>query len=301
MQVAWNTEDAAQAAREALTVLGMPGKPFHLLRLGENALYKVECADLLLRVARPITSRDRVRRSLVAARMLGAQGIPVAQPAALSNVEEPLILSTGIVSAWRFYPSAPASHINFNDFGGLLRNLHDHGPDVASLLDDWDPIAPIRRRLLSAAEIGAPRPWTDELYHRLNTIEQDLELLDPILSVGIIHGDAHTGNILSTEQGLVIIDLDDLCTGPREVDLIPTLVQLRRFSVTEDDWASFVEGYGMDDPSLLDSSPLASLRELHMTVWLLQQYGLSEELDKELELRISTLHERGGWTRWHPR
>jgi|HubBroStandDraft_1064217.scaffolds.fasta_scaffold17069_5 aminoglycoside phosphotransferase (APT) family kinase protein len=56
-----------------------------------------------------------------------------------------------------------------------------------------------------------------------------LSSLVPALPAGVIHGDAWQGNLLVDEGVPVLSDLDQVSVGPREWDLVPTIVNIRRF------------------------------------------------------------------------
>jgi hypothetical protein len=69
-----------------------------------------------------------------------------------------------------------------------------------------------------------------------------------------------------------------------------------------DHWIEFTQGYGLHNPWVLQESLLVRLRELFMIAWLLQQYGNSDEIDRELELRISSLDDKvDNLTKWNAR
>jgi Phosphotransferase enzyme family len=65
------------------------------------------------------------------------------------------------------------------------------------------------------------------------------------LPAGMIHGDAYRGNLLRDGQRVVLADWDAVSTGPREVDLIPTL-QATRFGLPDEQRDAFVAAYGQD-------------------------------------------------------
>ena len=60
------------------------------------------------------------------------------------------------------------------------------------------------------------------------------------LPAGMIHGDAWRGNLLRDGHRVVLADWDEVSTGPREIDLVPTLQGTR---------------FGLPEPSATPSSP----------------------------------------------
>lgn len=72
--------------------------------------------------------------------------------------------------------------------------------------------------------------------------------------------------------------------------------------MSTENWTKFTRGYGLHNPWILHESPLVRLRELFMIVWLLQQYGNSEDVDRELELRMASLDDKvDNLTKWNAR
>ena len=114
--------------------------------------------------------------------------------------------------------------------GPLLRRLHDL-PPVPFELPTHDPFGAVRRadsgqpgarrRRTAAgcsnAATSSPRPTTNGC--------------EFVLPYGLMHGDAHRGNMIRTGDGFLLCDWDGVCAGPREIDLIPTL-QGARFGLT---------------------------------------------------------------------
>jgi Ser/Thr protein kinase RdoA (MazF antagonist) len=295
----WTADDAAVTAGQALARLGLGERELQLLRLGENALYRVMDTDLLLRVTRAGTTLKEVARTVAAAATLRAHGVPVCEPV---GQYEPMVLGDGVVSVWRFYTERPDSQSNFADFGRVIRRLHENSHELVPVLPAWNPFDKIYRRLRVAAAAGVPSEWVSDLTGRAGDLEKVLADFEPALSEGVIHGDAHAGNLINSMDGPILIDLDDLANGPRDADFVPTLVQLRRFGLATERWLDFTSGYGLADPWILHNSPLVRLRELFMLAWLLQQYGNSAAVDQEIGLRVGSLDEPAdNLTRWSAR
>lgn len=216
MTGAWTADDAIIAAQEVLAVLGTGDRQLHLLRLGENALYRILGTDLLLRVARPDTKPEDVSRTIAAAAMLRANGIPVSELPVHPHANEPIVLKNGVVSVWKYYSEIPGVTTDFREFGRALKNLHLNSAEIAEMLPSWDPLAITRYRLHAVSKIGVPSQWINDLTHRVHEFEGELSTFEPILSSGVIHGDAHAGNVLNSKHGLILIDLDNLSIGYQE-------------------------------------------------------------------------------------
>lgn len=91
-----------------------------------------------------------------------------------------------------------------------------------------------------------------------------------------IHGDCHQGNILHRpDEGLVVIDFDDMATGPAVQDLwmlLPDKVEHCRREINV-----MLEGYEMfcefDDAELRLVEPLRLMRMLYFLSWVGRQRG----------------------------
>ncbi len=77
------------------------------------------------------------------------------------------------------------------------------------------------------------------------------------LGYGLVHADAHEENILPTDRGWVLIDWDNACYGPRELDLVGTLPD--HFHASDTYRAEFIRSYGYD---LLEWSNWRLLRDI---------------------------------------
>jgi Ser/Thr protein kinase RdoA (MazF antagonist) len=287
-------------AERCRAALALPDEPLTLLRLGENALFRAGGTDLLLRVARPGTAVDEVARTMTVARTLRARGVPVGEPADDAGGGNPVVLDGVVVSLWRYYRERADRRIDYAAFGRILRTFHDVGAGLSGGVPPWDVFPVTRRRLRAAARTGAPGAWLDRLSTLADRLEGELAEFRPVLPAGVIHGDSYSGNLLDTDGGLVLIDLDNVSVGPREVDFAPTVVQLRRFGLPESNWRQLTGAYGLDDAAALLDSPMVRLREVYMTAWLIQQFGNDVSVDRELELRVGSLDEQPGrltpWT-----
>ncbi len=81
------------------------------------------------------------------------------------------------------------------------------------------------------------------------------------LGTGPIHGDFKIANLLTTPEGPLIIDLDDVRVGPWEWDLA-TISRSRHDGWGVEEWAAFSAGYGHDLRAQPDAEPLRELTHL---------------------------------------
>lgn len=298
----WTTHAAADAAAQSLLQSGLSTRPLDLVRFGSNAMFRMAESDVLLRVAAPNAKRRDVDRTLQLAQELNESGIPVPQPLNLwgdSAICGPV--NGSYVTAWHWV-EADNQPVTAREFGFALRQLH--AVSISVPLPQWDALSAIRQRAKELRLLAVPKWIKWRIYEELTQAASDAEDMPmSVLGTGPIHGDAHMGNSIHRGEGLVLLDLDDFCVGPREVDLGPTLVAARRLGLSAEDWHEFSDSYGFDladQPQLAE--PLCRIRQLTMTTWLMRQWGRSEKIDREIELRVRSLGERGeAYTTWAAR
>ncbi|MGL4475827.1 MAG: serine/threonine protein kinase [Shewanella sp.] len=90
-----------------------------------------------------------------------------------------------------------------------------------------------------------------------------------------LHGDLHPGNILWTDDGATLVDLDDACMGPAIQDMWMMLSgdraqQLLQLDVIIEAYNEFNE-FNLDELALIE--PLRGLRMLHHNGWLAKRWS----------------------------
>jgi Ser/Thr protein kinase RdoA (MazF antagonist) len=111
---------------------------------------------------------------------------------------------------------------------------------------------------------------TDDL---LPAVDERFRLAGPV-EIGRIHGDCHPGNILWSDGGPLLVDLDDCMSGPAIQDLWMLLSGSRdemRLQLSD-----LLEGYtafsDFDARSLWLIEGLRTLRLIHYTAWLARRW-----------------------------
>ena len=129
-----------------------------------------------------------------------------------------------------------------SDLGRLLRQLHQIDPPPVSS-PVYRPLVPVRQAIESSHVIDEDeRAW---LRNRCEELLASYDQLSFPLPAGLIHGDAWQGNLLRDGPRVVLADWDEVSTGPREIDLIPTL-QGTRFGLPQAQRDAFIAAYGHD-------------------------------------------------------
>jgi hypothetical protein len=116
-----------------------------------------------------------------------------------------------VITFWAYHEPAPPR--GPAEYAGALARLHA-GMRTVDL-----PTPHYTDRVASARRLLADRDLTPDLP------DADRDLLVDTLRIPIggteqlLHGEPHPGNVLSTTDGLLFIDLETCCRGPVEFDL----------------------------------------------------------------------------------
>ena len=120
------------------------------------------------------------------------------------------------------------------------------------------------------------------------------------LGLGLLHGGAMPGNAVQSRGEMAMIDLDSVCAGPREWDLVPMYVTAKRFSRNgERRWRAFLKGYDVNEADLADLQAASLMKEPSMTIYLCLSTGQTAGIDAEIARRIRTWEAgdlTGKWT-----
>ena len=172
--------------------------------------------DVLARVAPVALQVSQFEVEL--AQRLAASGCPVAT---LERRVAPRVYERGgfVVTLWTYYEPATPRAVSPADYASALARLH------AGMRTLDIPTPHFMDRVEQAQQLVASRDHTPAL------ADAERELLGDTLRslrrvIGdrgaaeqLLHGEPHPGNVLTTKDGLLFIDLETCCRGPIEFDL----------------------------------------------------------------------------------
>lgn len=92
-----------------------------LLRLGENAIYELKSAPVVVRIAPASRDVDSVRREVAAARWLADVSLDAGR--LVGGIEQPLVVGGHAVTLWESVEQVPP-HATIAELGAVLRELH---------------------------------------------------------------------------------------------------------------------------------------------------------------------------------
>ena len=206
---------AIEAAKSIAVAFDLPVDDATVLHNSNKLALRLMPCDLLARVAH--VGQEVARFEVELAHRLVEAGCPVGT---LEPRVDPLVhMDDGFaVTLWTYYePVKP--QVSPADYADALERLHVG----MRKLDVTSPS--FTDRVAEAEELVASADLTPEL------TDPDRELLSSALgslrrSIAergareqLLHGEPHPGNVLSTKEGPLFIDLETCCRGPVEFDL----------------------------------------------------------------------------------
>lgn len=285
-------EQLAKVLHAVCAEAGLDCDDAELLRLAANAVFWLPKAQVVVRVSAPRARFAQVRTSVQVARWLRQIGFPAVR--LHGEYDQPLVLGDYLATFWDYLPPG-RTQPSPEALALLLRQLH--ALTAPFPLPRWDPIADARQSLargngLTEADRAFLERWCDEA-------EAELELITPALPAGVIHGDAWQGNLLTRSGTPVLCDLDQFSLGPREWDLVPTIVNALRFGYTPEPVRRFQDIYGFDVTLWRGFSVLRKTRELVMLAGVAPVLSSSPLIAGEFARRMDGLR-NGRDERWTP-
>lgn len=207
---------AVAAAMSTASSLGLPADDVIVLHDSNKLTLRLLPCDVLARVA-PV-AHQVARFEVDLAQRLAGTGSPVA---ALEPRVEPRVHERDgfVITLWTYYEPVTPREVPPADYARALKRLH------AGMRELDVPTPHFTDRVEQARRLVANHDRTPAL------ADADRELLgDTLRRLGqvigerggaeqLLHGEPHPGNLLTTENGLLFIDLETCCRGPVEFDL----------------------------------------------------------------------------------
>ncbi|WP_030916436.1 phosphotransferase enzyme family protein [Streptosporangium amethystogenes] len=288
------TAESTQATLlRACTRVGLDPSNARLVRLGENAVYRL-ASPVIARIGRTTAYADDARKEVAVAGWLATEGFPSVRTLSL---DQPLIVDGRVATFWESI-SEEENYASPAELGTLLATLHTMEAPAGLRLPPLEPFARAEHRI-------AGNDWFSPedasfLHERLAELREGYAALSFGLPQGVIHGDASVGNVIRDRTGRpTLLDLDGFALGPREWDLVLTAIYYERFGWhTAGEYDAFTQAYGFDVMRWPGYRVLGDVREFLMVTWLSQQAGQDERAAAEVRKRIRALRtnaDRGDW------
>lgn len=295
-RTAFTSAAGAEIVRRAATAAGLDADGAELLRLGENAVFRLR-NGVFGRVARGPEALPAVLREVHVAQWLEGVAYPAGR--LLPEVPQPTVIDGHPVTFWRYIEQSPVPP-TYGDLGRLLRQLHSLSvPDWLDL-PDIDPMGKTEARIVRAGHVSDDdRRFLVSRYEELREACEQLALRGETVP---LHGDSHIKNLLRDQSGAaVFVDLETFAIGRREWDLSVIGTEYSSCHwISESQYADFVDAYGFDVTSWADFATLRDVQEFKMTTWLMQNVSESRAVAEEFHRRLSSIRHPGSERNWNP-
>ncbi|MEU8415370.1 aminoglycoside phosphotransferase family protein [Amycolatopsis japonica] len=273
-------------------LLGVDPEGARLLRFTNNAVYELASAPFVVRIVGSTRLRHRVGTVVRVARHFERHAVPAIR--LVPGLDQPLPVGEHLVTVWWKVPET-GRKAKSADLAALLRQVHALPPPEG--LAEWAPFAAVRARVSDAEELDeGDRRF---LLERCAEVEAALADLDFPLPRGLVHGDAHTGNVIPGPDGPVLCDFDSSCVGPPEWDLTPLAVGHERFGDPPARYRVFAQRYGFDVTTWSGFPVLRAIRELKLTTSVLPILRSHPSVRDELRKRLNDLRNGRTGARWN--
>lgn len=294
---AYTAEVFRRALDEACAVAGLPSAGAQLMHLTVNAVYRLHGTPVVARIAGPQLGLDDVTRVVALAHWLEREGVPAVRLVRLPGPQPVATDDRMFVTFWHYLPQPHDDPPGAGELAGPLRRVHGLRPP-AYPLPDWDPVAVDRARLRRAPQ-DVPAAELAYLHHLADRLGEELPQVRFTLPRSVIHGDAHIGNLLRDARGRpVLCDLDFMCVGPPEWDLVAELMGCLRYGRSLTDYQHLVDAYGFDPRSWDGLPALARVHALNVLTVVLPLLGPNPRMRAEWRRRITALREGDTTAPW---
>lgn len=276
-------ESAHETLRQACEIYGVSSNGATLLRIGENAIFRLVDPPVVVRISR---HRETPHREVAVAQWLADADFPAAR---LFEDLPQLCTANGRVLTWWEFIDSAGPDPSYPELAQTLRSLHDLEPaGVQRHLPDFTPMPRVAARLTNASTTKLDLHPLWQLFEQL---ERSYSQLHFALTPGPIHGDAHPGNLMRGSDGIIrLIDFEAFSVGPREWDFASVGAAFAAFGwMNEAEYRECSRIYGWDVLDWPGFDTLRGARELNMTTWLMQLWGHSDPIDDEIQARLVDL------------
>lgn len=277
--------------------VGLPAVDAELLSAGENHIYRLP-GGVIARINKPGQDQVAIREVFLGG-WLNTNGVRAVEPYAPLQVDQPVFVEGHPVTFW--HDLGPHSPGTPREVAAALKQLHALPVPPEMATHRVAPFVRLEERLTAATWLDAgDRAW---LLDRLEDLRGRWEKRPRGLPEAVIHGDAWAGNVVSTDHGVTLLDLERCTVGPPEWDLTSTACRLTSYStLSAADYADYCAAYGYDVTTWEGFDIFRDIRELRVTCYASYRAQANPALRTNALVRVASLQGRNGprpW-RWDP-
>lgn len=261
-----------------------------------NAVYLLPRSQVVVRLAPATPLRLRRAHAAIAmTRWLAAHPHPVAL--APLDGEQPVVVDDAVATFWPCGAIEPAPSVE--DLATLLRRLHALPEPPPLPIPTYQPLHRLNEALQLDSGRSAPALFHNDrrwLTDRTDALQAEFAQLSFPLGTGVVHADAHLENLVHDGEGWLLIDWDQVCLGPRELDLLLALPD--HFHAPEVERRAFITAYGYDLTDWSHWTVLRDIAELHSVASYIRLAPSKPAAARELAVRVQSLRSGDRTVRW---
>lgn len=291
-----DSDETLSVLHRASAAAGVNSDGVEVIRLAENAIYRLR-GGVVARISRTGQSLTAAKEVNVA-RWLQDSDVPAVR--VIPDIEQPVHVDGRTVTFWHKLP--PHHYGTTADVAASLRALHKLPQPDAFELPELAPFVRLAQRIESANTISVDdQNW---LLGRLGDLQAAYDDLPLGLPRCVVHGDAWSGNVVVTADGVILLlDLERCSIGPPEWDLVSTAVSyVTTAKIDTEEWTAYCETYGYDVTSWEGFEVLRDIRELRQTTMAVQVAATDpERYAYQAAHRLACLRGQRGprpWSGW---
>jgi aminoglycoside phosphotransferase (APT) family kinase protein len=257
-------DDTLTTLHRASAAAGLNPDGAEVIRLAENAIYRLR-DGIVARIAR-VGQNAAATKEVNVARWLEDSGVSAVR--IVREIDQPVRVDGRPVTFWHELP--PHEYGAIVDVAAALRELHKLTPPEVFELPELAPFVRLPQRIEAATTISADdQNW---LLDQLAELTAAYDELPPGLPRCVVHGDAWSGNVVTTaDSAFVLLDLERCSLGPPEWDLVSTAVAyVTTARINAKEWGIYCETYGHDVTTWEGFHVLRDIRELRQTTMAAQ-------------------------------
>jgi len=291
----FTSAEALATLEEACLAVGLRHEGAELLRLGENAIFRLAHDPVVVRIARNLDVLADAEKEVAVARWLQDANLPATEPA---DYTQPIIARGRPVTFWKLIDDS-GTKASIADLGIILRRLHALPVPGSLHLPELDIFGRVGERIASSADLAdADRSF---LADRLDSLRSQYQELRFGLPPSAVHGDAHQANLIKRpDSAVIMIDFERFAFGHPETDLSVTATEYLIGWHTDEHYADFVRAYGYEVMDWEGFPVIRAINELKMTTWLMQNIGESDRISDEFRTRLASLRDSDAPRDWQP-
>ncbi|HYM15799.1 MAG TPA: aminoglycoside phosphotransferase family protein [Dehalococcoidia bacterium] len=179
------------------------------------ALRLLPC-DVLARVA--YAGHEVAQFEVELAQRLAETSSPVAvlEPRVQPHVHE---RDGFVVTLWTYYEPLATGEVSPADYANALERLHAGMREIDVAAPHFTDRVAEAQKLVASRDVTRELPDADRelLANTMRSLRRSI--VDWGAAEQLLHGEPHPGNVLSTKNGPIFIDLETCCCGPVEFDL----------------------------------------------------------------------------------